>query len=338
LKTGVILNLTTEGYVRRRDFVKGVASSTVVWPLAARAQQQTPLIGFLNGQAAAGYTYLVSAFTQGLNETGFVEGQNVTIEYRWADQHFDRLPELAADLVRRRPTVLVATGGALRAVIAATKTIPIVAGFGGDPVRLGYVASLNHPSGNVTGVTIFSADLEAKRLELINEVVPGGEIIGYLFAPIFDFSDVERREVESAAQRIGRDIRIVEVSKDADLEKAFTTLAELKVGGVLMASGALFNNLRDHLLALTTRLKLPAIHEAREFVAAGGLMSYGTNVPEVYRQIGIYAGRILKGEKPTDLPVLEPTKFDMSVNLKTAKALGVDMPTSILLRANEIIE
>jgi len=323
--------------MRRRELITLIGGSAA-WPLVARAQQQTPLIGFLNGQTAAGYTHLVSAFTQGLNETGFVGGQNVTIEYRWADQHFDRLPELAADLVRRQPTVLVATGGAQVAAIAATKTIPIVAGFGGDPVRLGYVASLNHPSGNVTGVTIFSADLEAKRLELINEVVPRGEIIGYLFAPNFDYSDVQRREVESAAQRIRRDIQIVEVSKDADLEKAFTILAELKVGGVLMASNSLFNNLRDHLLALTTPLKLPAIHVSREFVAAGGLMSYGTNVPEVYRQIGIYTGRVLKGEKPGDLPVLEPTKFDMAINLRTAKTLGIDMPTSILLRANEVIE
>jgi putative tryptophan/tyrosine transport system substrate-binding protein len=324
--------------MRRREFFTLLGSAAAAWPLIARAQQQIPLIGFLNGQTAAGYTHLVSAFTQGLKETGFVGGQNVTIEYRWADQHFDRLPELAADLVRRQPTVLVATGGAQMAVIAATKTIPIVAAFGGDPVRLGYVASLNHPSGNVTGVTIFSADLEAKRLELINEVVPRGEIIGYLFAPNFDYSDAGRREVESAAQRIRRDIRVVEVSNDADLEKAFATVAELHVGGVLMAANSLFNNLRDHVLALTTRLKLPAVYEQREFVAAGGLMSYGTNVPEVYRQVGIYTGRVLKGEKPADLPVLEPTKFDMSVNLKTAKALGVDMPTSILLRANETIE
>ena len=224
------------------------------------------------------------------------------------------------------------------AVIAATKTIPIVVAFGGDPVKLGYVASLNHPGGNVTGVTIFSTDLEAKRLELINEVVPRSKIIGYLFAPNFDYSDAGRREVETAARRIGRDIRIVEVSKDSDLEKAFATVAELHVGGVLIAASSLFNNLRDHILALTTRLKLPAVYEQREVVAAGGLMSYGTNVPEVYRQVGIYTGRVLRGEKPADLPVLEPTKFDMSINLKTAKALGIDMPTSILLRANEIIE
>jgi putative tryptophan/tyrosine transport system substrate-binding protein len=330
--------LSLGGSMRRREFIT-LFGGAAAWPIATHAQQQIPLVGFLNGQTAGGYAHVVAAFKQGLNETGFVEDQNVTIEYRWADQHFDRLPELAADLVRRQPTVLVATGGAAQmAVFAATKTIPIVASFGGDPVRLGHVASLNHPGGNITGVSVFSADLEAKRLELINEVVPRGEIIGYLFAPNFEYSDVARREVENAAQRIRRNIRVVEVSEDADLEKAFTTLAELKVGGVLMAASALFNNLRDHLLALTTRLKLPAIHESREFVAAGGLMSYGTNVPEVYRQVGIYTGRVLKGEKPADLPVLEPTKFDMSVNLKTAKALGVDMPTSILLRANEIIE
>jgi putative tryptophan/tyrosine transport system substrate-binding protein len=324
--------------MRRRDFIKAIACWATGWPLAVRAQQQMPLVAFLNGQTAAGYTHLVAAFKHGLNETGFVEGQNVTIEYRWADQHFDRLPELAADLVRRQPTVLVGTGGANVAVIAATKTIPIVVAFGGDPVKLGYVASLNHPGGNVTGATIFSTDLEAKRLELINEVVPRGKIIGYLFAPNFDYSDAGRREVETAARRIGRDIRIVEVSKDADLEEAFAAVAELHVGGVLIAANSLFNNLRDHILALTTRLNLPAVYEQREVVAAGGLMSYGTNVSEVYRQVGIYTGRVLKGEKPADLPILEPTKFDMSVNLKTAKALGIDMPTSILLRANETIE
>jgi putative ABC transport system substrate-binding protein len=324
--------------MRRRDFIKAIACWATGWPLAVRAQQQMPLVAFLNGQTAAGYTHLVAAFKHGLNETGFVEGQNVTIEYRWADQHFDRLPELAADLVRRQPTVLVGTGGANVAVIAATKTIPIVVAFGGDPVKLGYVASLNHPGGNVTGATIFSTDLEAKRLELINEVVPRGKIIGYLFAPNFDYSDAGRREVETAARRIGRDIRIVEVSKDADLEKAFAAVAELHVGGVLIAANSLFNNLRDHILALTTRLNLPAVYEQREVVAAGGLMSYGTNVSEVYRQVGIYTGRVLKGEKPADLPILEPTKFDMSVNLKIAKALGIDMPTSILLRANETIE
>src|SRR5262249_12089542 len=251
--------------MKRREFIALAGGAATAWPLAARAQQQTPLIGFLNGQTAAGYTHIVAAFKQGLNETGFVEGQNVTIEYRWADQHVDRLPELAADLVRIHPTVLVATGGSQAAVIAATKTIPIVASFGGDPVKLGYVASLNHPGGNVTGVTIFSADLEAKRLELMNEVLPRGATIGYLYDPSFDFADAGRRNAETAARTIGREVRIVEASKDADLEKAFATLAEAHVGGVVMAASALTYNLRDHLLALTTRLRLPAVHETREF-------------------------------------------------------------------------
>jgi len=325
--------------MRRRDLIKAVAGSAIAWPLAVRAQQRTmPLVGFLNAQAAAGYTHLVAAFKQGLNENGFVEGQNVTIEYKWADSHLDQLPEFAAELIRLRPDVLVGTGGANAAAMAATKTIPIVVSFGGDPVKLGYVASLNHPVGNVTGVTIFSADLEAKRLALMNEILPRGATIGYLYDPNFDFSDVGRRNVETAARTIGREVRIVEARKDADLEKGFARLTETHVGGVVIAASALTNNLRDYLLALTTRLKLPAVHESREFVLAGGLMSYGTNVPEVYRQIGIYTGRVLKGEKPADLPVLEPTKFDMAINLRAAKALGFDMPTSILLRANEVIE
>ena len=202
-------------------------------------------------------------------------------------------------------------------------------------IRCGSVPS---PGGNVTGVTVFSTDLEAKRLELINEIVPRGATIGYLYDPNIDFADVGRRNIETAARTFGREVRIVEASKDADLEKAFATLAEAHVGGVVMAANPLFNNLREHMLALTTRLRLPAVYETREFVVAGGLMSYGTNVPEVYRQIGIYTGRVLKGEKPADLPVLEPTKFDMAINLRTAKAQGIDMPTSILLRANEMIE
>ncbi len=271
-------------------------------------------------------------------ENGFVEDQNVTIEYRWAEGHLDQLPELASELIRLQPDVLVGTGGANTAAMVATKIIPVVVSFGGDPVKLGYVVRLNHPGGNVTGVAIFSAVLEAKRLELMNEILRRGATIGYLYDPDFDFADVGRRNVETAARTIGREVRIVEVRKDADLEKAFATLTETHVGGVVMAASALNVNLRDHLLALTTRLRLPAVHETREFVLAGGLMSYGTNVPEVYRQIGIYTGRILKGEKPADLPVLEPTKFDMAINLRTAKALGIDMLTSILLRADEVIE
>ena len=325
--------------MRRRELISLLGGALAAWPLAAQGQQQTPLVGFLNGQTAAGFTHLIAAFKQGLNETGFFEGQNVTIEYRWADQHFDRLPELAADLVRRQPAVLVGTGGAHIAAIAATKTIPIVVSFGGNPVKLGFVTSLNRPGGNVTGMTVFSDELEAKRFELINEIVPRGLVVGYLLDPKFsDAAESERTAIETAARTFGREVRIVEASSDADLNKAFAILQQARVGGLVISSTPLFNNLRDNILALTTRLRLPAVYEAREFVMAGGLMSYGTNVPEVYRQIGIYTGRVLKGEKPADLPVLEPTKFDMAINLRAAKTLGIDMPTSILLRANEVIE
>ena len=326
--------------MRRREFICLIGGSAVAaWPLAARAQQPAmPVIGFLNGQSAATYEYLVAAFQNGLIENGFVENQNVTIEYRWADGHVERLPELAADLVKRQPAVLVAAGGAHIAAIAATKTIPIIATFGSDPIKLGYVVSLNKPGANVTGMMILSSDLEAKRLELLHEMVPRGAPLGYLLDPKFDAADAQRQSVEAAGRAFGRQVRIVEASSDADLEKALTTLAEAKVAGLAVASNPLFNNLRDHVLALTERSKLPAVYELHQLVAAGGLMSYGTNVPEVYRQIGAYAGRVLKGEKPADLPVLEPTKFDMAVNLRTAKTLHINVPTLNLLRANEVIE
>jgi putative ABC transport system substrate-binding protein len=325
--------------MRRRELIALLGGAAVAWPLATRAQERTPpVIGFLNGQEAASLQYLVAALKRGLNEVGFVEGQNVTIEYRWADRHFDRLPALAADLVSRNVAVIVATGGSHAVAKAATTTIPIVASFGGDPVKLGFVASLNRPGGNITGMTVFSGDLEAKRLELLNEIVPRGATVGYLFDPTFEAADVQRRAVETVGAMMGRKVQIVEVSTDADLEKAFALLAEDRVDGLSVGSNPLFNSIREHLLALTTRLAVPAIYDVREFAVAGGLMSYGTNIQEVYRQIGIYTGRVLKGEKPADLPVLQPVKFDMTINLRTAKALGIDVPTSILLRADEVIE
>jgi putative ABC transport system substrate-binding protein len=315
------------------------AAASLLRPLAARAQQPAlPVIGFLNGQTAANFTHLVAAFQHGLNENGFFEGQNVTIEYRWADGHADRLSALAADLVRRRVDAMVATGGAHVAAKAATTTIPIVASIGGDPVKLGLIASLNRPGGNLTGASVFSSDLEAKRLELLNEIAPRGAIVGYVFDPKFEAAALQRQAVETAARTIGREVRIVEASTDGDLEKAFATLADAHVAGLAVGSGPLFNSLRDHVLALTARLKLPAVYEVREFVVSGGLMSYGPNLPEVYRQIGVYTGRVLMGERPADLPVVLPVKFDMAINLRTAKSLGLDVPTSILLRADEVIE
>ena len=326
--------------MKRREFIALVGGMTVAWPLAGHAQQQPalPLIGFLNAQTASSFQYLLAAFQKGLSEKGFVEGQNITIEYRWAEGHFDQLPKLAADLIDRQPSVLVGTGGANLAAMAATKSIPIVATFGGDPVRQGFVASLNHPGGNVTGAVVFSSDLEAKRLELINEIAPRGTTVGYLFDPKIEMADLELSAVQTAARTIGRDVRVVEASTDADLEKAFKTFAEAHVTGLVVGSTPLFNNLRKHVLTLTEQLKVPVVYEIRQFVTAGGLMSYGTNVPEVYRQIGIYTARVLGGERPADLPLLLPVKFETVLNLKTAKSQGIDIPTSILLRADEVIE
>ena len=323
--------------MRRREFITLFGGVAATWPLSARAQQLAmPVIGFLNAQKAAGFRHLVAAFQRGLNEAGFVEGQNVAIEYRWADGYIDRLPALADELIRRRVDVIVATGGANPTQVA-TASIPIVASFGGDPVRLGHAASLNRPGGNITGMIVLSFDLEAKRLELLHELVPRGSV-GVLLDPAFDWADLQQRVVETAAATIGREIRIAEASTDTDLEKAFAILADAHVAAVVVTGAPLFYNLRDHVLALTARLALPVIYEQREYTVAGGLMSYGTSVPNVYRQIGRYTGRVLKGEKPADLPILQPVKFDMAINLKTAKALGLDVPTSILLRADEVIE
>lgn len=325
--------------MRRREFIGLIGGAAATWPLAARTQQVAmPIVGFLNAQTAAGFQHLVAAFKLGLNEVGFVEGQNVAIEYRWADGYPDQLPTLVDELVRLHVAVIVATGGAHAEAKITNAGIPVVASFGGDPIRLGYVASLNRPGGNVTGMTVFTADLEAKRMELLHELVPKGSLGVLLDPTTMDGVDLQRQAVKTAALAIGREIRFAEAGTDADLEQALTTLAEANVVGVDVSGSPLFNNRRNHILALTARLALPAIYENREFTAAGGLMSYGTNVPDVYRQIGVYAGRVLKGEKPADLPVLQPEKFDIAVNRKTAKALGLEFPTSILLRADEVIE
>jgi putative ABC transport system substrate-binding protein len=325
--------------MRRRDVIKLVGGTVAAWPLAARAQQPAlPKIGFLNGQSSAKFTQFVAAFNGGLKETGFVDGQNVAIEYRWAEGHADRLPAFADDLARRHVAVITATGGAHFAARAATSTIPIVASIGGDAVKMGLVASINRPGGNFTGVAVFTSDLEAKRFELINEIAPKGATIGVLVDPKFDASDSQVQSIKTAAASTGRDIVFAGASVESDLDNAFAKLADAHVGAVVLVGNPFFLGVRDRLLALTKRYALPAVYENREFTAAGGLMSYGTNVQDVYRQVGIYAGRILKGEKPAELPILQPTKFDMAINLKTAKSLGIDVPTSILLRADEVIE
>ena len=324
--------------MKRREFLC-VLGGAAAWPLAAHAQQAMPVIGFLNGQTAAGFAHLVAAFRRGLAETGRVEGQNVAIEYRWADGQADRLPALADDLVRRRVAVLVLTGGGANIAKAATTTIPIVCAFGSDPVKLGLGASINRPGGNITGVSVFSSVLEAKRFELLHELVPKTVLIGVLLDPKFQSAAAEQlQEVQAAARTLGREIRIVNASTESEMDAAFAALVEMRVGALAVTGGPFFLNRRDRLLALTARHALPAIYENREFTRAGGLMSYGTSVPDVYRQIGVYTGRILKGDKPADLPFLQPTKFDVAVNMKTAKALGLEVPTTILLRADEVIE
>jgi ABC-type uncharacterized transport system substrate-binding protein len=326
--------------MRRRKFITLLGGAAAGWPLAAAAQQAAvPVIGFLNAQAPAGFAHLVAAFRQGLSQGGYLEGRNVAIDFRWAEGHIDRLPAMLDDLIRRRVTVIVATGGAHAAARGATRAIPIVASFGSDPVKLGYVESINRPGGNLTGVSVFSSEVEAKRLELLHEVVPKGSVIGVLLDPKFASDwDAQLQEVQSAARSLDRPIHVLKASTAAEIDAAIAALVELRAGGLEVTGGPLFLNQRDRLLALTKLHAIPAIYENREFTAAGGLMSYGTSVPDVYRQIGAYAARILNGDKPADLPVLQPTKFDIAVNLRTAKTLGIDMPTSILLRADEVIE
>jgi putative tryptophan/tyrosine transport system substrate-binding protein len=304
-----------------------------------RAQQPSkPVIGFLNGQTAAAFTHLVAAFLRGLAEVGYVEGQNVAIEYRWADGDANRLRMLAEELVRLRVAVIASGGGAQAIAKAATDSIPIVTTLGGDPVKSSLVESIRRPGGNLTGVSVFTVDVEAKRLEMMHELVPPTQTIGVLMYRNYFLFDAQLQEVRAAAERLHREVRVLDANSDSEIDKAFAEFAEVRVGGVVLVGNEYFNNKREHLVAMSARYGLPTIHENREFTVAGGLMSYGTNVPDVYRQVGIYTGRVLKGENPAELPVLQPTKFDIAVNLKTAKALGIDVPTSILLRADEVVE
>jgi putative ABC transport system substrate-binding protein len=326
------------GQLKRREFITLLSGATA-WPLAARAQRSAmPLIGFLNGQTAAGFVHLTAAFHAGLDEGGFTEGRNVAIEYRWANGDGQRMRTLADELIAVPVAVLVATGGAHLAAKAATASVPIVCSMGNDPVKLGLAESIKRPGGNLTGMCAVTADLEAKRLEMLHEAVPKDAEIGVLVDPNYiDLAD-QIQEVERTARVLGRVARIVHAGADNELDAAFAKLSELQVGGIVVTGNPFFNNRRDHLLALSARFGRPVIYENREFTAAGGLMSYGTSLPDVYRQIGVYTGRVLKGEKPADLPILFPTRFDIAINLKTAKALGLEVPTSILLRANEVIE
>jgi putative ABC transport system substrate-binding protein len=326
----------------RRELIKIIVGSAVTWPLSARAQQPAmPVIGFLNSASPESFAPQLAGFRQGLNEVGYTEGQNVAIEFRWAKSQYDRLPGLATDLVRRQVAIIVATGGSVSAIAAKsmTTTIPIVFTSGGDPVQLGLVASLNRPGGNVTGVNLFTSTLAAKRLELLHELVPTAKVIAMLVNPANPNSELDTRAVQAAAPTIGVQIVVLKASNGAEIGKAFDALSQYKVDAILVGADPLFDNSgRDQLIVLTARHAVPAIYDWRDVTVAGGLVSYGSNLAEGYRLAGVYAGRILKGAKPADLPVQQPSKFEFVINLKTAKALGLTIPNQMQLLADEVIE
>ena len=326
--------------MRRREFIT-LAGGVAVWPLTARAQQPSmPVIGFFGPASAKGYEPMLKAFREGLGEAGFVEGQTVTIEYRFADNQLDRLRALAEELVRRSVTVL-ATGGATAAASAAksaTTTIPIVFAVGADPVKFGLVASMNRPGGNITGVSFLANALVAKQLELLHELVPDATMIGVLINPNNPVAASDTREVETAARSLDRRVYIARVGTEEEFESAFAAFDAQHVGALLIAPDPLFLNGRERLVSLAARHRLPAISTNSLYVKAGGFVSYGADQTDAYRQIGVYTGRILKGEKPSDLPVVQSVKFELAINLKTAKALGLSIPQPLLATADEVIE
>jgi putative ABC transport system substrate-binding protein len=315
--------------MKRREFITLLGGAAAAWPLKVRAQQSAPIIGFLNSASPDAFAYFVAAFHQGLNEAGYVEGKNVTIEYRWAESQYDRLPALAADLVGRRVAVIAATGASpsMHAAKRATTTIPIVF-IAADPVREGVVASFNRPGGNATGVSLFTDVLAAKRLELLRELVPNSGVVGLLVDPNSREANTQLSEVEAAAR----------TSSDREFDRIFETLAQQRLGALLVVGSPFFTSQRDKIVALAAHYRIPAIYEWREFTTAGGLISYGTSLTDAYRQVGAYVGRILKGDNPADLPVVRPAKFELVINLKTAKALGLDVPLFLQQRADEVIE
>jgi putative tryptophan/tyrosine transport system substrate-binding protein len=327
--------------LKRRKFITLLGGAAAAWPLAARAQQPAmPVVGFLNGASPDGYALNVAAFRQGLKESGYVDGQNATIEYRWAENHYDRLPALAADLVQQKVTVIAATTTpAALAAKAATSTVPIVFTTGGDPIKLGLVASLRRPGGNVTGSTQLSVEVGPKRLELARELFPGATTFALLVNPANPLAATVSKDLEAVADTLGMRLHVLHASTEADFEAAFATAAQLRAAALVISTPEpWFGSHAAQLGALALRHSVPAIYFQREFAAAGGLMSYGGSVTETYRLAGLYAGRILKGEKPADLPVVQSAKVELILNLKTARALGITVPLPLSGRADEVIE
>jgi putative ABC transport system substrate-binding protein len=326
--------------MRRREFITLLGGAAVVWPLAARAQQprKVPVLGFLHvGSAEA---FVVTAFRQGLKDTGFIEGQNVAIEFRWADGRYDRLPALASELVRRDVAVIFAAGGSAPALAAkaATAQIPIVFSSGGDPVTGGLVSSLNRPGGTVTGVSLMYSDTVAKRLGLLHELFPKASLIGVLVNPDYADVDLQLKQLQEATRSLPQELQIEKARTAHEIGTAFENIVRRGATGLLVANDPFFTSQRYHIVALAMRHALPVIYEQREYTLAGGLMSYGSSLVDALRQAGIYVGRILKGDKPADLPVLQSSKFDFIINLQAAKALGLDVPPTLLALADEVIE
>jgi putative tryptophan/tyrosine transport system substrate-binding protein len=327
--------------LKRREFITLLGSGAVAWPFAARAQQPAmPVIGFLSSRSSHESTHLLAGFGRGLAENGYVDGQNVTIEHRWAEGQYDQLPALAAELVGRAVSVIVAVGGDQTAMAAKAKTstIPIVFTLGSDPIKLGLVASYNRPGGNVSGISTLVNILEPKRLGLLHELVPQATVIGILFNPDNPPAEQQLRSLEEAARDLALQLRVLHASTDGAIETAFKSIAQNRISALAVAADPFFNSRRDKIVALAARQAIPAMYPFREYPVAGGLMSYGIDLPDAYRQAGLYAGRILKGAKPADLPVVQPSKFEFVVNLKTAKALGLKLSDNLMSVADEVIE
>jgi putative ABC transport system substrate-binding protein len=340
VSAGSILSSGVGGDMRRRDFIT-LLGGTATWPLATRAQQPAmPVVGFLHVGVSAPYAHVLAAFRQGLKESGFIEGQNVAIEQRWAENQNDRLPELAADLVRRQVAVILSGGGGPSALAAkaATSTIPIVFAFGSDPVQLGLVASLSRPGRNVTGVTFLTVELMPKRLDFLHQMVPQAATIAYLADTRSVVGQGMLRDMHTAAAALGRQLAVVEARSERDFEPAFPAFIERQAGALVVGASPLFDSNRHQLVALAARHKLPAIYQAREYAVDGGLMSYGANFGDAFRLGGRYVGQILKGAKPADRPVEQSSRFELVINMNAAKTLGLDVPPTLLIRADELIE